>query len=232
MEVGKTQSLETRLMELTIFFLSVLTVVYSLRFAQKSLIFLFVSLFLGLRWQRERLQPLVGRYFHLPPSPLLYLGIGLCWGWWFQLSLGTTGFIQKPVLTLLFSLGLYLPYFAIWYRIFKFGDLDFFETFFLSGLSAVAFQSFISKKLINTVVFAPNLFSGLIFFLLKTAATLVLIGALTSVPYLLLTQSDPNPALTNKKKTYLLGLASFSITIVVFLVWSAVLKKIILKIYL
>lgn len=226
----KTPSWESKILSYSVFFLAILTNLFSFRFSPHSFIYLFILLFLFTSWQRRRIHQWAARYINLPPSFILFLGISFCWATFFQLSLAPLSFALRPVITLLAILGLYLPYFAIWYRIFVANHLNFYETFFLSGLSGILFQSFISRKLMNTIIQAPNLFAGILFFLLKASATLAVVGALTSTPYLVFTRLDPLPSSTRKVKTYLLAISSFPLAVSIFIIWLFFLKRVIFKV--
>ena len=212
------------------FFLSVLTVFLSLFFAKGRHIHFFIGILLFLCWQRIRIRRIAARFLKRPPLLIQFLVINFSWVLLFQIFLGSSRFYQRPALALLINLGFYLPCFFIWYKIFLTRQLAFFEAFYLAGLAGIIFSAFISGKLVKTIIYAPSLANGIMFMLLKAAATLVTFGALFSFPWIIFAADTRGSA--KKEKVYLLAIGSSLLVLPFFLLWLAFLKRVVFRIWL
>lgn len=163
------------------FFLSVLTLFISLEFSSGNAVYLFVSLFLFLYWQRRRFRGLIAsRWVGEHPFLVFFLG-AMTWSFVLEISLGGRGsgiFI------------FYLLYFLVCYKIFTRKSLGFLTVFYFSGLFGILLQAIFTKNLTATIALAPDIATGVLFLFLKLAATLTVFGALTALPFVLLLDKE------------------------------------------
>lgn len=223
------QTVDKQLTQLTrwlFLFLISITFFLSILFLAKNLLFIFIGAFFILYWQREKVhsifQPLVvGR------SPLIsFMILSILWAFFFEITLQRINFQSHPLVSLIIALGFYLPYFLIWYKIFKSRLLSLMQVFYVAGLSGVLFQLLITKQIITTFTQAPDVSAGLLFTILRIASVITFAGGLTTFPFIVLGREEKEGQ--PKLGMCLLGLASYFVALIGYLVWAGVIKRLLI----
>lgn len=226
--MNKSRYLKLKLDQWLFLFLISLTFFLSLLFLAKNLLFIFIGAFAILYWQRERvrllLQPLLtgaGK-----SSLLSFMLVSILWALFFEITLQRTNFQSHPWVSLIIALGFYLPYFLVWYKIFQSRALSLMQVFYLAGLSGALFQLLITKQVVTTFTQAPDIPTGLLFSIFRIASVVTFAGGLTAFPFIVLGKEEKE----NQPKLgmWLLGLASYFIALIGYLVWVGVIKRLVI----
>jgi len=205
--------------------LIVATLFFLLTFSSQKSSIIFPIVFLIFYWQKKRFQDLFQKIRGPKTATLIYPLIGWFLALFLELTAGLLPFHQNRLANYLVGLGFYLPYFAIWLIFINRFQFSIFEIFYLSGLSKVFFDIFISRKLLKFFSIASGPVSALVVFIAQVILTLVLFGMLTTLPACFLKiqngQKHEKPF-----KHYLIGLTPNFLATGVFIVWLIVLKTI------
>lgn len=215
----------TQLTRWLFLFLLSLTFFLSLLFLTKNLLSIFIGVFVVLHWQRERVRLLIQPLLTgTGKSPLLsFMLISILWALFFEITLQRTNFQSHPLVSLIIALGFYLPYFLIWYKIFQSRGFSLMQVFYLGGLSGALFQLLITKQIVTTFTQAPDIPTGLLFSILRIASVITFAGSLTAFPFMVLGEEEKESR--PKLGMCLLGLASYFIALIGYLVWAGVVKR-------
>jgi len=205
--------------------LVIIAVFLSLVFSPKKGILVFFFLFLLTYWQRKRWQEFFQKIKNPKASWVVYLLTGWLGAIFLEFSLGISPFHPRPIANYLIGLGFYLPYFAFWRLLINHFQFTFLEIFYLGGFGKLLFDSLITRKLLVAASVATNALSGLLIFTSQAIVTLILFGALTTIPTLYLA-SHENKAHNKPLKQYLIGFAPILLATLVFIIWTIILKVI------
>ena len=184
-------------------------------------VFLFV--FGIVYWQRKRLQ----NFFQKIESPKIADAVYIFTGWlgviFLESSLKLSPFHPKPIANYLVGLGFYLPYFIIWLVLIKRYQFTFFEIFYLSGLGRLIFDFLITRKILTFAAVTTSALAAFLVVTVQALITIVLFGALTTLPTLCL-KSPENKNHNKPLKHYFVGLTPNFLATGVFIVWAIILK--------
>lgn len=205
-------------------FLTSLTFFLSILFWTKNFLFVFIGVFFILYWQRERARLLLQSLVTGRSSLVSFMLISILWAFFFEITLQRTNFQFYPLIGLLIiAFGFYLPYFLIWYKIFRSQAFSLMRVFYLAGVSGVLFQLFITKQIVTTFTQAPNVSTGLLFLIFRVASVITFSGALTVLPFFVLAKEEKinQPSI----RMWLFGLISYFIALIVYLVLVGAIKR-------
>lgn len=212
------QNCKGKILKVLIWVLVSLTVFFSLSVPQASNLYFFLLLFILAYWQKHRLRKLLIRPTRSVSPFFIFLLVTTFWAAILELTLARFVFHPNPIISFIISLGFYLPYFAIWYKLISRFKFSFLEVFYLSGLSGVLFGLIITKQILIPFAIHTNLKIALLAFGGRIMATLVIWSALTALPSLLLVDRDE--LLEKPLKAYLFAIISTVLALPFFLIWS------------
>lgn len=217
------ESSSEKILYLVTIFLILATFFLSLIFSPKKGIFVFFFVFLFVYWQRKRWQSFFQKIKNPKIADVIFILIGWLGAIFLEFSLGISPFHPKPIANYLVGIGFYLPYFAFWLKFIKRYQFTFLEVFYLSGLGRLIFDIFITHKLLIAASVATSVIGAFLIFFIQTVVTLVLFGALTTLPALYLTNQE-NKNHNKPLKQYLIGLTPGFLAAGVFVIWTIILK--------
>jgi hypothetical protein len=142
-----------------------------------------------------------------------------------ELILGVSPFHPRPIANYLVGLGFYLPYFAFWLALIRRYQFTLLEVFCLGGLGRLVFDFLVTRKILTAAAVTTSALAAFLVIIIQSLLTLVLFGALTTLPALLLRTSS-NKSHHKPLKQYLLGLTPHFLAAGVFIVWTIILKVI------
>lgn len=217
----KILSSQKKILKILAGLLFILTLLFSISAPQANSLYLFLVCFALFYWQKKRLQNLLVR---LPKKSHLftYLIIATFYSTILEITLGRFIFHPRPAISLIVSLGFYLPFFAIWYKLISRFKFSLIEVFYLSGLSGVLFSLLITKQIWAPFAIYGNIKITLIAFFGRILATLVIYGCLTSLPFHLL--FEDNQFVERPAKQSLLALVTTFLALPFFILWTIFLK--------
>ncbi|MBL7150888.1 hypothetical protein ISS86_03080 [Candidatus Microgenomates bacterium] len=202
--------------------LIIATILLCLNYPFRNSIYLFLLVFGTVFWQRKKLQSFFQKIKNQKIIWVFYILAGWIWMIFFEFQLDRLPFNPKPIANLIIGLGFYLPYFALWFKLVKRYQFNFFEVFYLASFGRLFFDLLITRKLLMPAVFIFNPLFALIAIFARTITTITLFGTLTTLPSLLLPErkSDYQKSL----KQYLIGLTPNFLAAGAFIVWAIILK--------
>jgi len=207
-------NLSEKILRAVTILLILLVFLLSLTFPRQNRIYLFLLVFGFFFWQRKWLQT----FFQKLKNPKIALAVFLFTGWLGALFLefcwGRLPFSPRPITNLIIGLGFYLPYFCLWRKFVDKYKFNFLEIFYLSGLGKLLFDGFITHKL-----FAAT---GMIAFITRVVATIVLFGSLTTLPIFLIGEQKSN--YHKPTKEYFMGILPTFLAVAAFIAWVIILK--------
>lgn len=218
--------MQTQLARWLFLFLVSLTFLLSILFWTTNLLFIFIGAFSILYWQRERVRSLLWPLVAGRSLLMSFMMLGILWAFFFEITLLRTNIYSNPLVSFIAAFGFYLPYFLVWYKIFQFQSLSLMRVFYLAGVSGFLFQLLITKNIATVLTQAPNVPTGLLFLTFKISAVIVFSGALTTFPFIALDKKEKE--YQPKVTTQLLGLASYFIALVVYLIWIGAIKRLVI----
>lgn len=174
---------------------------------------------------RKGLQKIFQKIKDSKIATAVYLLTGWLGAVFLELSLGLSPFHPRPVANYLIGLGFYLPYFAFWLTLIKRYRFTLWEVFFLGGLGRLIFDFLITRKILTAAAVTTSVLATFLVVIIQALLTLVIFGALTALPVLLLKTSS-NKSHHKPLKQYLLGLTPHFLAAGIFIVWTIILKLI------
>ncbi|MBL7150696.1 hypothetical protein ISS86_02090 [Candidatus Microgenomates bacterium] len=218
----KKLSQQKKILKILATFLFALTFLFSFSAATTNTLYLFLLLFALFYWQKKRLQKLLARLPKKISHFFAYLIVAVFWAVIFEITLGQFAFHPRPVISFIISLGFYLPFFVIWYKLISRFRFSLIEVFYLSGLSGILFGLLITKQLWAPFAIYSNIKITLIAFFGRIVATLITYACLTSLPALLL--FEKYELVERPFKQSLLALIITILALPFFLIWIVLLK--------
>jgi hypothetical protein len=209
-------------------FLIINTIFLSLIFSLKKGILVFFFLFLLIYWQRKRLQDFLQKIKNPKVGTIIYLLTGWAGMIFFEFQLKSLPFHPKPLADLVVGLGFYLPYFFIWLILIKHYQLSHFEVFYLSGLGRLIFDFLVTRKILTTTAMTTSALAAFLVMIAQVFITLVLFGALTTLPVLFL-KTPENKNYRKPVEQYLISLTPHFLAGGIFIIWTIILKMIVAK---
>ncbi|MBL7150693.1 hypothetical protein ISS86_02075 [Candidatus Microgenomates bacterium] len=216
--MNNKMQLKPQLTQWLFLFLISITFFLSILFWTKNLLFIFVGVFSILYWQRERVQVLLQSLVGGRSELISFILVSILWAFFFETTLQRRNFF--------ITFGFYLPYFLVWYKIFKSRALSLRQVFYLAGLSGALFQLLVTKQIVTTFTQAPDVSTGLLFSILRIASVITFAGSLTTFPFIVLGKEEKENR--PKLRMCLFGLASYFIALIGYLVWAGVIKRLLI----
>lgn len=204
-------------------FLTMATLLLSLIFPTKNSLYLFLLVFGVIYWQRKRFQNLFQRIKKTKITNAIYILTGWLWAIFLEFALGLSPFHPNPIANYLIGIGFYLPYFAIWLICIKRYQFTSLEVFYLSGFGRLIFDFLITRRILTSAIVTTSSLAAFLVVIIQALSTLVLFGALTTLPTLYL-KSPENKDHSKPLKQYLISLTPNFLASGVFIVWTIILK--------
>ncbi len=217
------ENLAEKTLYLITIILTITTAVLCLNYPAKNSIYLFLLVFGVAYWQRKRLQNFFQKIKNPKIAAAIFILTGWTWAIFLELNLGRLPFNPKPIADLIIGLGFYLPYFAIWLVLIRRYQFTFFEIFYLSGLGRLIFDFLITRKILTAAAVTTSTLAAFLVVIIQSLLTLVIFGALTTLPVLYL-RSPEGTDHSKPFKQYLLGLTPGFLAGGVFIIWTIILK--------
>jgi len=156
-------------------------------------------------------------------SAIIFILIGWLVAVLLGLILGIPPFYPKPIANYLVGLGFYLPYFAFWWVVVKRYQFTLLEVFYLGGLGRLIFDFLITRKILTAAAVTTSTLAAFLVVIIQSLLTLLVFGALTTLPALLL-KASANKSHHKPLTQYLAGLTPHFLAAGVFIVWTIILK--------
>lgn len=217
-------NLSTKTLKGIAVFFFLITLIISLSFPVSNSIYLYLFVFALLYWQRKRMQNFTGRVDNLRTKALVFLLIGWFGAVFLEFNLSSLPFSPRPLANIFIGAGYYLPYFILWLILLKRYRFNFLEVFYLSGLSKLLIDALVTQKLFASFTSTSGPGLAVVSVILQIIATVAVMGALTTLPMLLLA-TEQNSKHEKPLKQYLLGLTPGLVSIGTFILWVTILKS-------
>ena len=218
----KKLSQQKKILKVLAALLFILTFLFSFSAATTNTLYLFLLLFALFYWQKKRLRKLLARLPKKISHFVAYLIIAIFWAAIFEITLAQFAFHPRPVISFIISLGFYLPFVIIWYKLISRFKFSLIEVFYLSGLSGILFGLLITKQIWAPFAIYSNIKITLIAFFGRIIVTLITYGCLTSLPAWLL--FEKYELIKRPFKQSLLALITTILALPFFLIWTMLLK--------